>query len=139
MALRRRIEDPLGLEWSRKNIIALSPTVGLVDTVIGNNNMILYRLMEEATIPYPVLSTLLRRANGQIIVSLRSRHGEALKVAEMLQGGGHANACGATLPKSIRNIPDAITYLCQVLNPAKETHAPASLESLFAAIENKPS
>jgi len=139
MALRRRIEDPLGLEWSRKNIIPISQTVGLVDTVIGNNNMILYQLMEQQATTYPVLMTLLRRANGQIIVSLRSRHGEALKIAERLQGGGHANACGATLPKSIRNVPDAITYLRQVLNPVKETHAPAGLETLFAAIENKPS
>jgi len=45
-----------------------------------------------------------------VIASLRSRNGEALKVAERLQGGGHANACGATLPRAIKNIPDAIIY-----------------------------
>ena len=70
--------------------------------------------------------------------SLRSRNGEALKTAEKLQGGGHANACGATLPKSVRTIPDAIIYLRQVLNPVlKKETALNNLESLFAAIELK--
>ena len=69
-------------------------------------------------------------------MSLRSRNGEALKVAEKLQGGGHANACGAILPRSIQNIPDAITYLRQVLNPSPAKRAPLNnLESLFDAIE----
>jgi nanoRNase/pAp phosphatase (c-di-AMP/oligoRNAs hydrolase) len=78
--------------------------------------------------------TLFRRANNTVIVSLRSRNGEALKVAERLQEGGHANACGAVLPKSVRNIPDAIEYLRVVLNPKKE--APLnSLENLFVGIE----
>ena len=67
-----------------------------------------------------------------------SRNGEALKLAERLQGGGHANACGATLPKAIRSIPDAVTYLRQVLNPLLKKDAPLNnLESLFAAIELK--
>ena len=71
-----------------------------------------------------------------ILVSLRSRNGEALKVAEKLQGGGHANACGAILPRSIQNIPDAITYLRQILNPSPSKGAPLNnLESLFDAIE----
>jgi len=35
-----------------------------------------------------------------IFASFRSRNGEALKVAEKFQGGGHANAAGAILPKS---------------------------------------
>lgn len=133
MAIKRRIEDPLGLEWSRKNVIELSPTVGFVDTVLGNNNLIVHQLLEKQATPYPVLLTLFRRANGQVIVSLRSRNGEALKVAEKLQGGGHANACGATLPKSIRNIPDAVAYLRQVLNPAKEQPI-NTLETAFAGL-----
>ena len=61
-----------------------------------------------------------------------------LKVAEKLQGGGHANASGATLPKSIRNIPDALIYLRQVLNPSPRKEAGlTSLESVFAALEAK--
>lgn len=137
MAVKRRVEDPLGLEWSQKNILSLSPTVGYVDTIIGNNNLILHHLMEKHATPYPVLLTLFRRPNGQMIVSLRSRHGEALKVAEKLQGGGHANACGATLPKSVRSIADALNYLRQVLNPPKPEPL-TSLEDVFAAIEHKP-
>ncbi len=134
MAVKRRIEDPLGFEWSKCNITELSPGVGYVDTVVGNNNLIVHQLLEQQATKYPVLVTLIRRANSTVIVSLRSRNGEALRVAEKLQGGGHANACGAVLPKSVRTIPDAVTYLRQVLDLKKE--APLnSLESLFAGIE----
>jgi len=138
MAIKRRVEDPLGFEWSKNNVVPLSATVGYVDTVLGNNNLIVHQLLERAATPYPVLLTLFRRPSGTIIASLRSRNGEALKVAEKLQGGGHANACGATLPKVIRTIPDAVGYLRQVLNPALKKETPLnSLESLFAAIEAK--
>jgi nanoRNase/pAp phosphatase (c-di-AMP/oligoRNAs hydrolase) len=72
------------------------------------------------------------------VVSLRSRNGEALKVAEKLQGGGHANACGATLPRSVKNIPDAIDYLRFVLEASPKKDAPLnSLEGLFAGLEIK--
>ena len=136
MAVKRRVEDPLGLEWSKNNVIALSPTVGYVDTILGNNNLIIHQLLEQGATPYPVLLTLFRRPSGMIIASLRSRNGEALKVAEKLQGGGHANACGATLHKSIRTIADAVGYLRQILNPAPKKDTPLnSLESLFASIE----
>jgi oligoribonuclease NrnB/cAMP/cGMP phosphodiesterase (DHH superfamily) len=138
MAVKRRVEDPLGFEWSKNNVVALSPSIGYVDTVLGNNNLIVHQLLEQGATPYPILLTLFRRPSGMIIASLRSRNGEALKVAELLQGGGHANACGATLPKAIRTIPDAVNYLRQILNPAlnKETHL-NNLESLFASIELK--
>jgi oligoribonuclease NrnB/cAMP/cGMP phosphodiesterase (DHH superfamily) len=138
MRVKRRVEDPLGFEWSRQNVLSLSPTVGYVDTVVGNNNLIIHHLLEQQATPYSVLLTLFRRANGVIIASLRSRNGEAIKVAEKLQGGGHANAAGASLPKSVRTIPEAVNYLRQVLNPVpgKQT-ALNSLESLFAAIEVK--
>jgi len=134
MAVKRRIEDPLGFAWSSVNVTEISPTVGFVDTVIGNNNLIVHQLLEQQATRFPVLLTLFRRANGVIIASLRSRNGEARKVAEKLQGGGHANACGATLPRSAKTIPDAINYLRQVLNPKKDD-ALNSLESLFASVE----
>jgi oligoribonuclease NrnB/cAMP/cGMP phosphodiesterase (DHH superfamily) len=139
MAVKRRIEDPLGLAWSRDNVVQLSPTVGYVNTVIGNNNLIVYQMLEQQATPYPILVTLFRKSNGLIIASLRSRGGEALRVAEKLQGGGHANACGAVLPKSIRNIPDALNYLRQLLNPAPtKAQGLTSLEHLFAELERKP-
>jgi hypothetical protein len=137
MEIKRRVEDPLGFEWSRKNVMELSPTVGFVDTVVGNNNLIVHQLLEGQATPYPVLVTLFRRANGLIIASLRSKNGDALKVAEKLQGGGHANAAGATLPKSVRSIPDALIYLRQVLNPSPKEVGLNNLESLFAALEAK--
>jgi oligoribonuclease NrnB/cAMP/cGMP phosphodiesterase (DHH superfamily) len=139
MAAKRRIEDPLGCEWSQRHIQELSPKVGFVDTVIGNNNLIVHRLLEQQSTTYPVLVTLFRRPNGLIIVSLRSRNGDALKVAEQLQGGGHANAAGATLPKSVRSIPDAILYLRQTLNPAPQPGTRKTslngLDELFAAFD----
>lgn len=138
MAVKRRVEDPLGYDWSRRNVIELSPSVGYVDTVVGNNNLIVHQLLEQQATPYPVLLTLFRRANGVVIASLRSRNGEALKLAEKLQGGGHANASGATMPKSVRSIEDALAYLRQVLNPAPSRTVPLnSMDSLFADFDKK--
>jgi len=134
MEVKRRVENPLGFDWSKANVSEISPTVGYVETVIGNNNLIVHQLLEQQATRFPVLITLFRRANNQIIASFRSRNGEALKVAEKFQGGGHANACGATLPKSVRTISDAVSYLRLILNSKKE--APLnSLEGLFASIE----
>lgn len=134
MQVKRRVENPLGYEWSRKNITELSPTVGYVDTVIGNNNLIVHQLLEQQATRYPVLVTLFRRANNTVIASFRSRNGEAIKVAERFQGGGHANAAGAVMPKAIRQVPEAVDYIRQLLNPKKD--APLnSLESLFAGLD----
>ncbi len=133
MAVKRRIEDPLGFEWSRKNIVELSSMVGFVDTVVGNTNLIVHRLLESGATKYPVLLTLFKKANNQIIVSLRSKNGEALQVATKLQGGGHANASGAVLPRSVRNVSDAIQYLRVQLNPHTAMPLNNSLEGALAA------
>ncbi|HVU26304.1 MAG TPA: DHHA1 domain-containing protein [Verrucomicrobiae bacterium] len=137
MAVKRRIENPLGFDWSKSNITEISPNVGYVETVVGNNNLIVHHLLERQATKFPVLVTLFKRANNQVIASFRSRNGEALKAAEKFQGGGHANAAGAILPKSVKNIPDAVDYLRQILNlqnRAQQTRL-NSLENLFAAIE----
>ena len=78
-----------------------------------------------------------RYSSEFVIASFRSRNGEALKVAEKFQGGGHANAAGALLPKSVRNVPDGVEYLRQILNIKNETQQTRlnSLENLFAEIE----
>jgi len=145
----------IGLAWSGRNIVPLSPTVGFVNTVIGNTNLIVHHLLEQqaALYPppapepvgpqqlqdrpasaYPVLLTLFRRANGLMIASLRSRNGQALKIAETLQGGGHANASAATLPRSVKTIPDALNYLRLILNPGKQELAkPQGLSDIFDA------
>ncbi|HEU6449448.1 MAG TPA: DHHA1 domain-containing protein [Verrucomicrobiae bacterium] len=135
MAVKRRIENPLGFEWAKSNVTELSPSVGYVDTVVGNNNLVVHRLLEERATKYPVLVTLFRRGNG-VFASFRSRNGDALKVAEKFQGGGHANAAGAILPKSVRTISDATDYLQQILKP-RISPALNSLENLFAAAETK--
>jgi oligoribonuclease NrnB/cAMP/cGMP phosphodiesterase (DHH superfamily) len=129
MAVKRRIENPLGVAWSRNNVQEISPTVGMVDTVVGNNNLIVHQLLEEKATKYPVLVTVFRKANGVVIVSFRSKNGEARRAAEKFQGGGHPNASGATLPKSVRSVSDAISYMRQVLNPRPE----GNLNSLEAA------
>ena len=138
MQVKRRVEDPLGFEWSRHNVQPISPSIGYVDTVVGNTNLVVHQLLEKQATPYSALLTLFRRPNGVVIASLRSRNGDALKVAEKLQGGGHANAAGASMPKNVRNITEALVYLKQVLNPSPRKDAPLNnLESLFAQIENK--
>jgi oligoribonuclease NrnB/cAMP/cGMP phosphodiesterase (DHH superfamily) len=136
MAVKRRIENPLGFEWSKSNITEISPTIGFVDTIVGNNNLIVHQLLEQQAVKYSVLVTLFRRGNI-VFASFRSRNGEALKTAEKFQGGGHANAAGALLPKSVRNVPDGVEYLRQILNIRNETHQTRlnSLENVFAAIE----
>lgn len=135
MAVKRRVEDPIGLSWSKSNITEITRTIGFVDTVVGNNNLIVHQLLEQQATKYPVLITLFRRSNGVIIASLRSRNGEARKVAERLQGGGHANASGATLPRSIKSIPDAVNYLRQTLNPRADEPI-NSLEAAFGELDN---
>jgi len=138
MTVKRRVEDPLGLAWSKANLTAITPNIGFVDTVIGNNNLIMHRLLNQPGIPFTVLLTMFRKGNGPIVLSLRSLHGEALKLAMRLQGGGHPNASGATLPRSIQKIPEAIEYLRNIVNPAPAKDTPLNnLESLFEAIEIK--
>ena len=134
MAVKRRIEDPLGFEWSKNNVSAVSATVGYVNTVVGNNNLIVHQLLERQTTRFPVLVTLFRRTNNLVVASFRSRNGEAIKVAEKFQGGGHANASAAVMPKSVRNLADAVEYLRQVLQP-KANSPLNSLENLFASVE----
>jgi oligoribonuclease NrnB/cAMP/cGMP phosphodiesterase (DHH superfamily) len=139
MAVKRRIENPLGLEWSKANITEISPVIGYVDTVVGNNNLIVHQLLEQQAVKYPALVTLFRRGS-LVFASFRSRNGEALKIAEKFQGGGHPNAAGALLPKSIRTVPDGVEYLRQILNSKNHAGHAAhpginSLEGLFASIE----
>ena len=125
-----------GISVATTSLPAAAILLNLVNTVIGNTNQIVHQLLEKSVTPYPVLLTLFRRANGTVMVSIRSRGGQALAVAEKLQGGGHPNASGATLPRSVQNIPDAVVYLRQLLNP-KETAPLNNLESLFNSLESK--
>ncbi|MBM3848397.1 MAG: DHH family phosphoesterase, partial [Verrucomicrobia bacterium] len=57
MQTKRRVENPIGVAWSRGNVIAISPEVGLVETVLGNTNLIVNQLLEEKATPHPVLVT----------------------------------------------------------------------------------
>lgn len=135
MAIKRRIEDPIGLEWSRQHIVELSPTVAFVETVIGSSNQIVHQLLEGKMTKYAVLMTLFRRSNS-IFASFRSRHGEALQVAMKFQGGGHANASGAILPKSVRTIEDGVDFVQKALNPKPMSGGNLNnLESLFAGFD----
>ena len=136
MSAKRRIEDPLGFAWSKNRVTQISPTLGCVETVLGNTNLIVHQLLEQNLTPYPVLVTLFRRANNVVIASFRSRNGEALALAQKVQGGGHANACGAVMPKSVRTVPEAVEYLKQALNP--KAGAPLNaMENLFAGFSGQ--
>ena len=133
MAVKRRVEDPIGYEWSKKNISEISPTLGFVDNIVGNTNSIVHQLLERGATKYTVLVTLFRRSNA-IFASFRSRNGEARNIAEKFQGGGHANAAGALLPKSVRTVEEGVVFLRQMLNAKHETGL-NNLESLFAGLE----
>lgn len=136
MAVKRRIENPLGYEWSKSRVTRLAQNVGYVETVVGNVNLIVHQMLDEKATPYSVLLTLHRKGNGTMVVSLRSRSGDALKVAEKLHGGGHPNAAGATLPRSIQNYNDAIDYLKRTLDPFKQEESGlSSLEEAFGVLQ----
>jgi oligoribonuclease NrnB/cAMP/cGMP phosphodiesterase (DHH superfamily) len=134
IAAKRRVEDPIGLAWSKRHVTAITAGLGLVEITVGNSNLIIYQMLDSAATPHAVLVTLFRKANGTMVASFRSRNGEALKLAEKFQGGGHPNASGATLPRSVGNTADAILYLRKVLGSAVEKPgAPLNnLESLFS-------
>jgi hypothetical protein len=138
MAVKRRIEDPIGFSWSKDHVIQLGANIGLVETVIGNNNAIIYQLLESKATPYEVLATLFRKSNGTMIASFRSQNGQAVKAAEKIQGGGHPNAAGAILPRHIRNLPEAVTFLTDIYSPPRTKGSPLNrLEDIFADIEGK--
>jgi oligoribonuclease NrnB/cAMP/cGMP phosphodiesterase (DHH superfamily) len=116
IATRRRIENPIGYEYAKAHITPLSDTVAMIESPIGDTNAVVHQMLTEEATPHPVILTAVTR-NRSVSVSLRSRNGEALAVAKLLQGGGHPNACGATLPQTVQRIPDAVEYLKKTLNP----------------------
>lgn len=135
MEVKRRVENPLGYEWSKVRVQRIAPQVGYVETVVGNANLIVHQMLDEKSTPYTVLLTLHRKGNGVMLVSLRSRTGEALKYAEKLHGGGHPNAAGATLPRSVQNFGDALEFLKKTLDPFKEEEVGlSSLEDAFSVL-----
>jgi nanoRNase/pAp phosphatase (c-di-AMP/oligoRNAs hydrolase) len=81
--------------------------------------------------PHPVLATLFKKGNGAFIVSFRSRNGEALKVAAKLDGGGHPNASGTTLPRSVNDHEAAAEYIRQRLNPTLPGSSLNGMEDLL--------
>lgn len=132
MAVKRRVEDPLGFAWAKDHVKKVGEGIGYVETIVGNTNVIVHHLLEAQATPYPVLVSLFRKNNGLIIASLRSRNGEAVKAAEKLQGGGHPNAAGAVLPRSLRSIADAVEFMKGVFSPTLRAPAPLnSLDGLF--------
>jgi hypothetical protein len=135
MRVKREVEDPIGLAWSRDHILPVNAQAAVVQTIVGNSNLIVHELLEQRTTPFTVLMTVYRRANGTCMLSLRSRNGEALQIATRLQGGGHPNASGAALPRSVQSVADAVNYLRQVLNPPSGSTPPAgSTAALFEPV-----
>jgi len=116
IATRRRIENPIGYEYAKAHITPLSDTVAMIESPIGDTNAVVHQMLTEEATPHPVILTAVTR-NRSVSVSVRSRNGEALPVAKLLQGGGHPNACGATLTQTVQRIPDAVEYLKKTLNP----------------------
>lgn len=134
MKVKREIEDPIGFDWAVSHVTEITAGVCLVDAPIGNSNLIIHRMLERKAVPHPVLITALKKGNNHFVVSLRSKDGTALKYAEKLQGGGHPNACGATLPKSVRSISEAVQYMGDLFNPpTRHTKTDSGMEGLLEA------
>lgn len=133
MAVKRRVEDPLGFAWSQGHIERINDDLGVARVTIGNTNLIVHQLLDRKATPFKVLATFFPKSNRTIVVSFRSQNGEALPLAAKLQGGGHPNAAGTTLPKSVQDVDSAIVYLRQVLNPASASAE--SFNSPFAGLK----
>jgi len=124
MAVRRRVENPIGYAWCERHVEPVASEVGVVHTSVGDANLIVHQLLDRRATPYPVLVTLFPKANRTVVASLRSLHGEALRVASRLQGGGHPNAAGATLPRSVTDVESAVEYLRECLSPNDPEYDP---------------
>lgn len=135
MAVKRRIENPIGLQWARANTEEISPEVGLVHTSIGDTNLIVHQLLDLRATPYKVLVTLFPKSNRTFVASFRSLAGEALGVASRFQGGGHPNAAGATLPRSVTDLETAISYLREMLGPHHGMNDLDGFQQPFAALK----
>ena len=134
MKLKREVEDPIGLKWSQNHVEAISPKVGYVVTAIGDSNYIVHQLLQEPDCPYEALITFFKKPSGPVTASVRSQNGEALALARKLQGGGHPNAAGLTLPRSVTTFEAAAAYIKVILNPPKaptEEASPRGTEDLF--------
>ena len=140
MSTKRRVEDPIGFSMAVKNVVELSPTVATVRPPVGNSNLIVHRLLNHNEMRFRVLATIFRKGAGNFVVSFRSRHGEALAVAQKFEGGGgHRNASGATLPRGIASYEDALEYLRLRLNvpvqTASEQADEARLNAAFMSLK----
>lgn len=123
MALKRRVENPIGLALALKRVERISEEVGLVHTSIGDTNRIVHELLDTHATPYKVLVTLFPKGNRLVVASFRSLNGEALPIATKLQGGGHPNAAGTTLPRSVTDIESAADFLRETLAPNHRLHS----------------
>lgn len=123
MTVKRTVENPLGLAWAREHVEEITPEVGLVHTSIGDTNLIVHQLLDSRSTPYKVLVTLFPKANRTFVASFRSLNGEALPAAIQLQGGGHPNAAGTTLPRSVIDIESAIHHLRDTLDNSRYLNA----------------
>ncbi|MCF7668248.1 MAG: DHH family phosphoesterase [Verrucomicrobia bacterium] len=137
MSTKRKVEDPIGFQWSLKNIIPITPNIGCVNLVVGNSNLLIHKLLHHESVPFDTLVTLTRRNQGSVAVSLRSKNGKAADIAKKLHGGGHPNAAGAILPRFVQRLQDGIDYLRKTLDPAHPTNPPIeNLETIFEEIES---
>lgn len=118
MSVKRRIENPIGYDWCAGHVKEVSPEVGVVNTTLGDTNLIVHQLLDRGATPFKVLVTLFPKANRTMVASFRSLNGEAIGVASKLQGGGHPNAAGTTLPRSVTDAESAIEFLRETLSPS---------------------
>lgn len=119
MQLKRQLEDPIGLNWSKNHITALSSEIAYVAITIGDSNFIVHKLLKDPNTPFKTFLTFFKKTGSPIAVSIRSQNGEALTLAKRLKGGGHFNAAGASLPRSVKTFEGAVAYLKTLLSSTR--------------------
>ena len=137
MAVKRRIEDPAGPGLEPAERGGNQPDGGLRGHGGGQQQCHRASIAGAGRDALPgivdVVSQGQQRGGGQL--SQPQRRGAQGR--RETAGGGHANASGATLPRSVKNIPNAVDYLRAHLNPPPKQDALNSLESLFDGLEVK--
>ena len=71
---KRRIENPMGLAWSRGRISRVTDELGVVDTVVGDSNRTVHDLLEEEAQVVSGSATMFQKVNRQD-GEFRSREG----------------------------------------------------------------
>ena len=106
---------------SKSRVQRVALEVGYVETVVGNANSIVHRMLDEKV--YALIrscSPCTAKETDVMVVSLRSRTGEALKVCGKIPWRRTPKRSGIHATKVRAELRDALEYLRRTLDPFKQ-------------------